>query len=130
MRQKKILIVDDDIIIRNMLKTALANAGYTVITAASGIEAVKSSYEHLPFVIILDIMLPDIDGSEVANILKNDMKTKNIPIIFLSSLISEKEEKIGDKNEIVSFFSKPYIRDRLLNEVRKYYYRGELAKSI
>jgi CheY-like chemotaxis protein len=124
MAKKEVLIVDDDIITQNMLKTALGNAGYGFIVASNGQEALELAAGRLPGVIILDIMMPDMDGGEVADILKKNPRTKEIPIIFLSSLISKQEEKTGAKKDIVSFLSKPYNREALLNEVRRYLYSG------
>jgi two-component system sensor histidine kinase/response regulator len=123
MKRNEILIVDDEIISQNMVRTALTNAGYSVVTASNGMEGIKLAMERLPNLIVLDIMMPDIDGGEVAEILRKDPKTMNIPIIFLSSLVSKEEEKTGGKKDIVSFLSKPYNREKLLNEVRKYLYK-------
>jgi len=120
MPAKEILIVDDEIITQNMLKTALANAGYAPIVARSGAEAIQLANERLPSLIILDIMLPDIDGGEVASLLKKDPKTSAIPIIFLSALVSESEEKTDAKSDVASFLSKPFSREKLLNEIKKY----------
>lgn len=120
MKNDEVLIVDDDIITQNMLKTALGQAGYRFAVASTGREAIRLATERIPGVIILDIMMPDLDGGEVAEILRRSEKTKNIPIIFLSVLISKGEEKVGGKKDIVSFLSKPYNREMLLNEVRRY----------
>lgn len=125
MDRKDVLIVDDDIITQNMLKTALGNAGYGTIVASNGKEALDLAAGRLPGVIILDIMMPDMDGGEVADILRKNPRTKEIPIIFLSSLISKQEEKTGAKKDIVSFLSKPYNREILLNEVRRYLYQPD-----
>jgi DNA-binding response OmpR family regulator len=119
MNRKEILVVDDDIVTRNMLMTALSSAGYSVVTASQGTEAVKLASERRFDLIILDIMMPDIDGGEVAEILRRDQRTAGVPIIFLSSLVSEEDEKEGGKSEIVSFLSKPYNKEKLLNRVRK-----------
>jgi CheY-like chemotaxis protein len=124
MDRKNVLIVDDDIVTQNMLKTALGNAGYALIVASNGREALELAAGKLPDVIILDIMMPDMDGGEVADVLKKNPRTKDIPIIFLSSLISKEEEKTGAKKDIVSFLAKPYNREMLLNEVRRYLYNG------
>ena len=121
MEKKKILIVDDDIINQNMLKTTLASAGYSVTVVSNGEEAIIKANENSPHIIMLDIMMPEIDGGEVANILRSDEKTKNIPIIFLSSLISEEEEKVRDKKGLTSFLSKPFVRDKLLNLIGRYF---------
>jgi DNA-binding response OmpR family regulator len=120
MPAKEILIVDDEIVTQNMLKTALANAGYAPVVAGSGAEAIRLANERAPSLIILDIMLPDIDGGEVASLLKKDSRTMGIPIIFLSALISETEEKTAGKSEVASFLSKPFNREKLLNEIKKY----------
>jgi CheY-like chemotaxis protein len=124
MAKKEVLIVDDDMITQNMLKTTLGNAGYNYLVASNGREALELAAGKLPGVIILDIMMPDMDGGEVAEILKKNPRTKEIPIIFLSSLISKQEEKTGAKKDIVSFLAKPYNREMLLNEVRRYLYNG------
>jgi CheY-like chemotaxis protein len=124
MDRKNVLIVDDDIVTQNMLKTALGNAGYAYTIASNGREAIELAAGKLPDVIVLDIMMPDMDGGEVADVLKKNPRTKDIPIIFLSSLISKEEEKTGAKKDIVSFLSKPYNREMLLNEVRRYLYNG------
>lgn len=123
MGMTEILVVDDDIITQNMIKTTLAKAGYSPLVASNGLEAIKLATERLPSIIILDIMMPGIDGGEVADILRKDPKTREIPVIFLSSLISKQEEKIGSKKDIVSFLSKPYNREMLLNEIRNYLIR-------
>jgi len=121
---KKVLVADDDVIALNMLKSALSEAGYEVIATSSGTEAVMLAKEHPPFVVILDINMPGMDGTEVADALKKDQKTKDIPVIFLSSMISPNEERfIADKGS-VSLMAKPYSRDRLLNEVRKHFLRN------
>ncbi|MEW5902333.1 MAG: response regulator, partial [Acidobacteriota bacterium] len=113
MDRNEILVVDDDIISQNMVRTTLSGAGYSVITASNGMEGIKLAMEKLPNLIVLDIMMPDIDGGEVAEILRKDPKTMNIPIIFLSSLVSKEEEKTGGKKDIISFLSKPYNREKL-----------------
>jgi CheY-like chemotaxis protein len=120
MEKKEILIVDDDIIAQNMLKATLANAGYSVLIASNGEEALEKAKKYHPSVIILDIMMPGIDGGEVANLLRNDPQTEKIPIIFLSTLISESEERAGTRSGSTSFFSKPFSRDKLLNEIGRY----------
>jgi len=121
MGKKKILIVDDDLISQNMLRATLGSAGYSVLTASSGGEGIELAGKELPGLIILDIMMPGMDGAGAAEILKRNPKTKNIPIMFLSSLVTEKEEKASEKKDAISFISKPYNREKLLNTVRKYF---------
>ena len=117
---QSILIIDDDIISQNMLRSTLAQAGYSVTIASNGYEGIKKASEEPPGLIILDIMMPEMDGGEVAAILKNDPATKDIPIIFLSSLVTGRENKTNSRKESIVYLSKPYYRDELLNEVKKY----------
>jgi len=118
---QSILVIDDDIISQNMLRSTLAQAGYSVTVASDGYEGIKKASEQLPDLIILDIMMPEMDGGEFAIILKNDPTTKDIPVIFLSSLITGKAKKSNSKMEAIVYLPKPYNRDDLLNEVKKYF---------
>jgi CheY-like chemotaxis protein len=115
----RILVIDDDIISQNLVKSTLTQAGYTVIVACDGDEGIRKASEHPPDLIILDIMMPGKDGGEVAAILKAGPGTKDMPIIFVSSLVQEDEVRFCGKDNKPSFLSKPYNRDVLLNEVRK-----------
>ena len=80
-----------------MLRSTLAQAGYSVIIASNGYEGIKKASEEPPGLILLDIMMPDMDGGDVAAILKNDPTAKGIPIIFLSSLVTGKENKTNSR---------------------------------
>jgi len=91
---RKILIVDDDKIILKILEKWLTVAGYSVIKAFDGIEAIEKAKTYLPDLIILDIMMPKMTGPDAANAIKQDPLTKDIPIMFLSSFIKKKEEII------------------------------------
>ena len=114
MEKKKILIVDDDKIILRTLEKILVKEGYSVIPLSLGKEAIKVAKDRLPDLIILDIMMPDMDGGDVAYILKNDPLTKNIPIIYQSSLVTKREEDSNSKKDGIYFTSKPIDRKRLL----------------
>ena len=120
-----ILVIDDDIISQNMIRSTLTGAGYSVMVASNGDDGIKKAFEQPPDLIILDIVMPGKDGGEVARFLKDSPQTSNIPIIFLSSLISDQEKRIGRKYDVLSFLSKPYNRDELLNEVKKYFLGAE-----
>ena len=118
--QKTILVVDDDLVNLTILRSVISKAGYSVLTADNGTDAIKIARAQSPDLIILDIMMPDMDGTEVASALKQNPRTRKIPIIFLSSLISAEEERSSIKKDPVSYLSKPYNREKLLNEIRKY----------
>jgi DNA-binding response OmpR family regulator len=95
-------------------------AGYLVIPLSLGREAPKIAKERSPDLIILDIMMPDMDGGDVAFILKNDPETKNIPIMFLSSLVTKREEQSSSKKLGIYFMAKPFETDELLKQIKKY----------
>ena len=119
MRYKKILIVDDDSVNLKMLRNIFTSNEYHVLQASGGFEAINIAKNDHPDLIILDIVMPDIDGGEVASILKNDPSTQHIPIIFLSSLIKKEEEQYSSTQDGVYLMAKPFDRDVLLNKVKE-----------
>jgi CheY-like chemotaxis protein len=119
-KYKKILIVDDDAVNLKMLRNILNSNEFHVLQASGGFEAVNIAKNDYPDLIILDIMMPDIDGGEVAAILKNDPSTNNIPIIFLSSLIKKEEEQYSSSQDGIYLMAKPFDREVLLNKVKEY----------
>ena len=117
---QKILVIDDDMVTQNMLVSTLTKAGYSVIVASNGNLGLEAASSQLPGLIILDIIMPGKDGIEVASILKRDPKTDKIPIIFLSTLITERGKKSKSHDDSITYLSKPYNVDELLSEIRKY----------
>jgi CheY-like chemotaxis protein len=120
MKTREILIVDDDATTLRMLEKMLMRAGYSVIPLSLAREAIRIAKERSPDLVILDIMMPDMDGGEVANILKNEPATKNIPIIFLSSLVTKNEERCSSMRDGICLISKPYEREELLRQIENY----------
>jgi CheY-like chemotaxis protein len=120
MHTREILIVDDDRTTLKMLEKLLIRSGYSVIPLSLGKEAIRIAKERSPDVVILDIMMPDMDGGEVANILKSEPATKNIPIIFLSSLIKKNEEKSSSRQDGICLISKPFEREELIRQIENY----------
>jgi DNA-binding response OmpR family regulator len=126
MNKQKLLIVDDEPDVLKLLGERLAKAGYDVIKASNGKEAIALAQKHMPDLIILDIAMPVMDGSEVANILRADAKTKGIPILFLTCLFTKQEEKVCGHLLGQNFFiAKPYDVDELLDEIGKRIIRPE-----
>jgi len=118
MASKKILIVDDEPDVLLLLGERLAKAGYDVVKASGGQEAIDHAHSDAPQLIILDIAMPGMDGSEVANTLRADPKTKDIPIIFLTCLFTKQEEKACGHVLGQNFFiAKPYDVTELLSEI-------------
>ncbi len=120
MEKKKILAIDDDPVSQYLLRVILSKAGYDVTIAGSGREGIEIAEKEGPALIVLDIVMPGMDGPEVAAALKAKPQTRDIPIIYLSALVTEKEEKISNSKDVPSLVAKPIYREKLLNEVRKF----------
>jgi len=90
-----ILLVDDDLTLREMYEERLKQEGYLVIGVANGVEALKKADEAKPDLIILDIMMPKLNGIDVMGKLRNEEKTKEIPIIILTALVQEIDKLKG-----------------------------------
>jgi len=91
---KKILVVDDDELTKQLLSRRLEQEDYDVITASNGAEAVQSALRDHPDVVIMDIMLPDMQGSDaVRNFQENPQIEKRMRIVFLSGIISDSDEE-------------------------------------
>jgi len=119
MLKKKILAVDDEIEMLILLEKRLLASGYEVFTATNGKEALLIARRELPDLIILDILMPEMDGSEMAARLHEDPKTKDIPILFLTCLFTKREEHLEGHESGQNFFvAKPYEVKDLLDEIK------------
>lgn len=92
--KSRVLLVEDSKFLRIATERALSKAGFGVITAADGEQAVQLAKEHLPDIILLDMMLPKLSGPDVLRALKANPATMDIPVIVLSSLSQMNEEKL------------------------------------
>lgn len=117
--KKTILIVDDEVEVLEVLSMRLSNVGYNVLKADNGVEAISITKEKMPDLIILDIMMPYMDGMVVSQRLKEDKNTKDIPIIFLTALQIKKEETGAHKSGENIIFSKPFDSKELLDTIKK-----------
>jgi len=122
--KKKILIVDDEEDYLDTTASFLANAGYEVVKTSSGKDATRLAKKEKPDLILLDIKMPGVDGSLTTDLLKNDLSTRDIPIIYLSSLVDETEVEedghiMGSRIGDLHFISKSQSSDKLFETVRK-----------
>ena len=116
---KKILLVDDEPHIIMMLENRMKHAGYEVITACDGQEALTKAKKEKPDLIILDLMLPKLDGYKVCRMLKFDEKYKHIPIIMLSARAQEADKKMGETVGADGYVTKPFEPQVLLGKVKE-----------
>jgi CheY-like chemotaxis protein len=105
---KTVLVVDDSRFFRTATERALVKAGYAVISAADGEDALLVASAKMPSLILLDMLLPKLDGASVLHRLKADPKTKKIPVIVLTSLSQRNEEKLM-KDGAAAFLEKDLL---------------------
>lgn len=117
MERKKILIVDDEKDVVTALQFTLETEGYECITAYEGLEALKKAREKKPDLIILDVMMPNLDGFHVSKFLKFDGRYKHIPIIMLTARTQEKDKKLGEETGAKYYITKPFEMDDLVNKI-------------
>ncbi|WP_029572425.1 response regulator, partial [Pseudomonas syringae] len=113
-----ILIIDDDVHVRDLLEVLLQNQGYRTLTAESGELALAMIKRQAPDLILLDIMMPGMDGYEVASQLKTEKNTANIPIIMLSALDDQSSRLSGLEAGAEEYLNKPVDSAELWLRVR------------
>jgi two-component system alkaline phosphatase synthesis response regulator PhoP len=115
MAGKKVLVVDDDVKTVELVKLYLERDGYQVLTAYDGIEALRSARESRPDLIVLDLMLPDIDGFEVCRILRHE---SDVPIIMLTARSTDQDKLTGLGLGADDYVTKPFSPKELAARVR------------
>jgi len=116
---KKILLVDDEIQLVDVVKIRLEAIGYDVIPAYDGQEALDKARREKPDLIILDLMLPKIDGYKVCRMLKFDEKYKHIPIILFTARAQEEDVKMGEEVGGDAYIIKPFDPQALLDKIKE-----------
>ncbi|MEE8360124.1 MAG: response regulator [Candidatus Omnitrophota bacterium] len=116
----KILVIDDERGILDLVKDWLGSKGYDVITALDGEEGLRMAQRDNPAVIILDIMMPGMDGFEVLNRLRSAPKTQNKPIIMLTRKRETETIEKAEHRGATDYIMKPFSVDDLLGMVRRY----------
>ncbi|MCL4786904.1 MAG: response regulator transcription factor [Verrucomicrobia bacterium] len=122
--KQKILVVDDEPEAVELVEFNLKQAGYDVATAADGAEALKRTRTLLPSLIVLDVMLPEMDGLEVCKMLRRDPATAAIPIIMLTAKAAEIDRVLGLELGADDYLTKPFSPRELVLRVRKLLSRG------
>jgi len=120
MAKKKILLVDDEVELVELVKIRLEANGYEVITAFDGNQALDKAKKEMPDLIILDLMLPKIDGYKVCRMLKFDEKYKHIPIIMFTARALEADQKIGLEVGANDYIIKPFEPEILLSKIKNF----------
>lgn len=119
MDKEKILIVEDEVALSEMIKIRLEKNGYEVISAFDGVQALEMARQQNPGLIILDLMLPKIDGYKVCRMLKFDEKYKKIPIIMFTARVQESDKKLGQEVGADAYITKPFEPEALLSKIKE-----------
>lgn len=114
---KKILIIEDEEDIISLLKFRISNWGYYPLAASSGREAFKLMEEEIPDLILLDVMMPEMDGFEFLKKLKASEKTRTIPVIIITVVAAHKEVEKGLALGANFYLTKPYDAQELQNKI-------------
>ena len=114
---KTVLVVDDEAHIRRLIEFTLKKGKFNVLAAVNGREAIEMATEHLPDIIIMDVVMPEVDGVEALEKLKRDERTASIPVILLTGIGQSTKPKEVEKQGTATYLAKPFSPNRLLREV-------------
>lgn len=119
MSKGKILVVDDEVNITQILEFSIGAEGYEVISAQNGEEAIDKARREQPDLIILDIMMPIIDGYEACRILKANPLTKNIPVVLLTAKGRDIDRRLGYEVGATDYIIKPFSPNKLIDRIHE-----------
>lgn len=117
---KKILIVDDEQDIVESLKFVLETSNFICYTADNGEDGLRMAKEIVPDLIILDVMMPKINGYKISRLLKYDAKYKNIPILMVTARSQDEDKMIGEETGADEYITKPFELEDVVKKVEQY----------
>ena len=120
MKPKKILVVDDEVDLVETVRFPLEMEGYHVLVSYNGEDALNQARKENPDLILLDLMLPKLDGYKVCRLLKFDERYKHIPIFMLTAKTQEKDKVLGLETGADEYITKPFEMDVLMEKVKAY----------
>ena len=118
-RRLLVMVVDDSITMRKATTRVLERQDMDVITAKDGLDAVEKLQDHIPDIVVLDIEMPRMDGYEFATYMKNDPRTRNVPIIMVTSRTGEKHRQRAREIGVERYLGKPYQEAELLHNINE-----------
>ena len=120
MNPKKILVVDDEVDLVKTIQFSLEAEGYKVLVSYNGEDALNQSRKENPDLILLDIMLPKLDGYKVCRLLKFDERYKHIPILMLTAKTQQKDRLLGMETGANEYITKPFDMEELTKMIKAY----------
>lgn len=118
--KKRVLVVDDELDMLMVIKLRLEASGYEVVTATDGLEGLNTARRVKPDLIVLDVMLPKMNGYKVSRFLKYDEEYKHIPIVMLTALAGEEDRSTGIETGANAYITKPFETQELVDTVRRF----------
>ncbi|HEY75990.1 MAG TPA: response regulator [Thermoflexia bacterium] len=115
----KILVAEDEKDIRELIAFTLRFAGYDVVLANNGAEALEKVDKEKPALVLLDVRMPKMTGYEVCRRLKENPETENIPVVFLSAKGQDREVQEGYESGAIDYIIKPFVPDELIAQVKR-----------
>lgn len=119
MKPVKVLVVEDNITMATLIKEILLREGWEVVTATDGPGAIETARRELPHAVILDVMIPKVDGFSVCRTLHEDPKTASIKVIMLSALNRKVDENAARSAGAVDYIVKPFDSVRLVQKIQQ-----------
>ena len=127
--KRRVLVVDDEKDLVDLISYNLGRGGYDVLTAYDGKDALEIAQREVPDLVVLDLMLPGLDGTEVARRLKADSRTANVPIVMLTAKGEETDVVVGLTIGADDYVTKPFSMKILLARINTVLRRGESAET-
>jgi len=120
MSKNKILVVDDEVDLVETLRFPLEIEGFDVLVSYNGEDALNKARKENPDLILLDLMLPKLDGYKVCRLLKFDERYKHIPILMLTAKTQQKDKLMGQETGADEYITKPFEIDELMKKIKAY----------
>lgn len=112
-----ILIVDDEPLNRKLLRKMALNSGYETVEASDGREAIEGVKQHKPALVLMDLLMPNMDGVQATRLIKGDPETAHIPVFGLSGMAMEEDQRKAFEAGCIEFFAKPLDLDSLRDAI-------------
>src|SRR5439155_23748628 len=125
----KILVVDDEVSVRHLLQVMLTTEGYQPLLAANGAEALQIAHEHLPALVLLDWMMPILDGIATLQALRNDPATARLSVVMLTDRQGDSDMAQAMVQGADFYITKPFEAEEMLAVVRRFVRNGEEGKG-
>jgi len=125
--KNKILIVEDDHSTVELLKVTLELEGFDIAIAYDGIDALRKVEREKPDLIVLDVMIPGVDGFEVCQLLKHNLKFMNIPIIMVTAKVRREDRAIGLERGADDYITKPFEPGMLVERIKKFLRKEKIS---